>query len=50
MSPKFKEILQQAKDAKETFHQIADDIVDTLQDVLNVDPYSSHPIELKTDH
>lgn len=39
MSSKFKEIMQQAKEAKETIDQVIDDIQDVIEDILNIDPY-----------
>lgn len=40
MSSKFKEMLHQAKDAKQAIEQVIDDVNDVVNEMLNVDPYA----------
>lgn len=40
MSSKFKEILHQAKEAKNAIGQVIDDVDDVVNEMLNVDPSS----------
>ena len=50
MSPKFREMLHQAKEAKEVIEQVVDDVCDVVHDILNVDPYSIPGLKLTLDN
>jgi hypothetical protein len=41
MSSTIKQVVQQAKEAKETIRQVVGDMSDTYAQIVNVDPYTS---------